>query len=160
MIVSVIILELMLIVIAIVYVAFSVFVQRKLANYKRIKEIKKEMDVKMKELRTIGTDVKKEVLDLKQKEITALASESMKHQIKPTLIILPIFFALFYIVLPMFFPATLTITILSYTLQYKTFFIAVSFVLGLTSTILLGVYERIVTKKHKQQEVVKPAQTQ
>ncbi len=156
MIVDIIILE--LIVIALVYVSFSVFVQRKLANYKRIKEIKKEMNAKMKELRTLGTDVKKEVLDLKQKEITALASESMRHQIKPTLIILPIFFALFYIVLPMFFPATLNITVLSYTLPYKTFFIVVSFVLGLASTILLGVYERIVTKK--QQEVANPVQVQ
>ena len=39
-----------LIAIAIVYVSFSVFAQRKIANYKRIKEIKKEMDAKMKEL--------------------------------------------------------------------------------------------------------------
>ena len=154
MILDIIILE--LVAIAICYVSFSVFVQRKLANYKRIKEIKKEMDVKMKELRTLGTDVKKEVLDLKQKEITALASESMRHQIKPTLIILPIFFLLFYVALPYFFPASLNIAVLSYTLPYKTFFIVVSFILGIASTILLAAYERIATRK--QAQVTNPAQ--
>lgn len=147
MILNPIILELVLI--AIVYVTFSVFVQRKLANYKRIKEIKKEMDIKMKELRTMGSNVQKEVMDLKQKEITALASESMRHQIKPTLIILPIFFVLYYVALPMFFPATFSVTVLSYTLSYKTFFIAVSFVLGLMSTVILAAYERMVAKRQQ-----------
>lgn len=139
-----------LVAIAICYVSFSVFVQRKLANYKRIKEIKKEMDVKMKELRALGTDAKKEVLDLKQKEITALASESMRHQIKPTLLILPIFFLLFYVVLPHFFSAAPSIKVLSYTLPYNTFFIVVSFILGITSTILLAAYERIASRKQAQ----------
>ena len=147
---------LVLVLIAIVYVSFSVFAQRKIANYKRIKEIKKEMDIKMKELRSFGKDVQKEVLDLKQKEITALASESMRHQIKPTLIILPIFFLLYYVALPYFFPSTLTVTVLSFVLPYKTFFIAVSFVLGLLSTIILSAYERITTKK--QQQVTTPVQ--
>jgi uncharacterized membrane protein (DUF106 family) len=146
-----------LILIAVAYVSFSVFVQRKLANYKRIKEIKKEMDSKMKELRAIGSNVEKEVLATKQKEITALASESMRHQIKPTLIILPIFFALFYVALPMAFPSAPKVTVLSYTVPYTTFFIAVSFVLGLLSTIVLGAYER-VTAKRQQQASASPAQ--
>ncbi len=136
-----------LIAIAILYVSFSVFAQRRIANYKRIKEIKKEMDAKMKELRAFEKDVSKEIVELKQKEITELASESMKHQIKPTLIILPIFFLLFYVLLPMLFPATLTVTVLSYTLPYKTFFIAASFVLGMLSSILLAAYERVTAKK-------------
>ena len=86
-------------------------------------------------------------MELKQKEITELASESMKHQIKPTLIILPIFFLLFYVLLPKLFPSTLTITVLSYTLPYKTFFIVASFILGMLSSILLAAYERVMAKR-------------
>lgn len=129
--------------IAVVYVAFSVFVQRRLSNYKRIKEIKKEMDSKMKELRQMGSSASKDVIDAKQKEITSLASESMKHQLKPTFIILPVFFLLFYIALPMAFGPHTTVTVLSFTVPYTTFFVALAFVLGILSTITLTIYEKV-----------------
>ncbi len=155
---SFIVLELVLI--AIVYVSFSVIAQRKIANYKRIKEIKKDMDIKMKELRSLGSSITKEALDVKQKEITALASESMRHQLKPTLIVLPIFFLLFYVALPALVPASTKISVLSLSLPYTTFFIAVSFILGILSTIALSVYERIAAKKAQPQPTQQQANNQ
>ena len=133
-------------IVASVYVAFSVFVQRRLSNYKRIKEIKKEMDAKMKELKGLGASASREALALKQKEIMTLSSESMKHQIKPTLIILPIFFVLFYVALPMMFPMKSTVTVLGFTVSCGTFFVAVAFVLGILSTIVISIYEKISAK--------------
>lgn len=135
--------------IAIAYVLLTLVVQRKLINYKRIKEIKKEMDSKMKELKQMGTTATKEMTDAKQKEIMLLTSESMKHQIKGMIIILPISILLYYIALPALFPAQATVTVLSYNLPYKTFFIIVAFVLGLMSTMLLSLYERAVAKRQQ-----------
>ncbi len=142
--------------IAVAYIAFSLFVQRKIVNYKRVKELQKETNIKMKELRALGSSVEKEVLDLKQKEMQDLASESMKHQLKGTLIILPLYFLLYYFVLPLFFPASLTVTVLSYTLPYKTFFIATSFVLGILSSIFMAAYERMTARRN--QPATNPAQ--
>ncbi|MHB1829975.1 MAG: EMC3/TMCO1 family protein [Candidatus Micrarchaeaceae archaeon] len=135
--------------IAIAYVLLTIVVQRKLINYKRIKEIKKEMDSKMKELKQMGTTATKDMTDAKQKEIMLLTSESMKHQIKGMIIILPISILLYYIALPALFPAQATVSVLSYTLPYKTFFIIVAFVLGLISTMMLSLYERAVAKRQQ-----------
>ncbi len=135
--------------IAIAYVTLTIVVQRKLINYKRIKEIKKEMDSKMKELKQMGATATKEMTDAKQKEIMLLTSESMKHQIKGMIIILPISILLYYVALPALFPSQATVIVLSYTLPYRTFFIIVAFVLGLISTMLLSLYERAVAKRQQ-----------
>jgi uncharacterized membrane protein (DUF106 family) len=135
-------------VIAIAYVMLSVVVQRKASNYARIKQIKVEMNAKMAELKAMGKDATKELMAQKQKEITSLASESMRHQLKATFIILPIFFILFYVALPRMFPGTQpTINVMSFKLTYQTFFIAIAFIGGLLSSMLLAVYEKARSKQ-------------
>jgi len=141
------VLELMLI--AVAYVSFTLFAQRKFSNYKRIKEIKVEMDAKMKEFKQMGKDVSQELLLLKQKEITALASEQMRHQLRSTLIVLPVSALLFYVLLPMAFPTAPNITLFTFTLSYRTFFIVVSFILGLISAGIVAMYEKSVARKPK-----------
>ncbi len=145
-------------VIAVLYVLLSVSIQRKLGNIKRIKEIKKEMNMHMADLKKAGSTMSKDEFAAKQKRITTLASESMRHQIKPTFIVLPIFFLLFYVVLPYLFPASTTpqIKVLSYSLTYGQFFIAIAFVVGILSTILIGIYDRMAAAKAERTTIRQP----
>ncbi len=145
-------------VIAVLYVLLSVSVQRKLGNIKRVKEIKREMNEHMAALKKEGGTMDKEEFAAKQKRITALASESMKHQMKPTFIVLPIFFLIFYVVLPYLFPSESTahMTLFSFSITYGQFFIAVAFVVGILSTILIGIYDRIAASKAKHTVIAQP----
>ena len=136
-------------VIAVLYVLLSVSIQRKLGNIKRIKEIKKEMNMHMADLKKAGSAMSKDEFAAKQKRITTLASESMRHQLKPTFIVLPIFFLIFYVVLPYLFPASTTpsISLFGFSLTYAQFFIAIAFTMGILSTIMIGIYDRMSAKK-------------
>ncbi len=147
-----------IIVIAALYVTLSVVVQRKIGNFARMKEIRQEMNSKMAELRKMGKDVSSEVLKAKQNEIAALTSESMKHQLKPTLMILPVSLVLFYVALPMVFghqPVNISIFGIAIT-SYSYLFIIVAFILGLMSTIALSIYDRITAPKKQQSGPLQP----
>ena len=147
-----------IIVIAALYVTLSVVVQRKIGNFARMKEIRQEMNSKMSELRKMGKDVSSEVLKAKQAEIAALTSESMKHQLKPTLMILPVSLVLFYVALPMVFGhQSVNINIFGITItSYTYLFIIVAFVLGMASTLTLSVYDRMAASRKLRQGQLQP----
>ena len=142
-------------ILALVYVAFSVTTQRKLVNPKRTFEIQREIQVKTKELNEmVKNKASQDLLAKKQKEITGMLSESMRSQMKPMFVILPIFFVLFYLVFPAVFASNpnVTVPVLSMTFNYKTYFIIVSFVLGFALSTSLMIYDRVRLSKGKKQE--------
>ena len=137
-------------VIAVAYVAFSVLLQRKLIDTKRMRKIQAEIKEKSKEL----TDLSKAKADTaqlmaKQKEVTALMGESMKSSFKPTLVIFPVFIVLYYLVFPAVFKAdaTVTIPIILSTVGYKYYFFLVTLALGLASSVVILLYDNAKMKK-------------
>jgi uncharacterized membrane protein len=79
--------------------------------------------------------------------VTALLSESMKSQLKPMFVILPIFFVMYYVLFPAIFPSDSTVTLLSMKFDYKTYFIILAFVFGLALSIIMMARDRIKMKK-------------
>jgi uncharacterized membrane protein (DUF106 family) len=128
---------------AIAYVLLSVFLQRRLVNMKRVYEVQEIIKRKTKELTDMGkAGADQAALAAKQKEITGLLSESMKSQLKPMFVVLPLFLVLYYLVLPAVFPPPLSVSLFSMTLDYRAYFILVSFVLGFVLSTALMVRDK------------------
>lgn len=137
-----------LVLIALGYVIVSVTAQRKFSNIKRIKEIKVEMNAKVAELKKMGNDASKEIMAEKQKEMATLTSEMMRHQLKSSLIILPIFVVLVYFALPYEFAnQPFNLTIMSIPFTYRTFFVVAAFIFGMISSIAIAIYDKMAAKK-------------
>lgn len=150
-------------ILALAYVAFSITMQRKLTNPKRTYEIQREIQEKTKELNEMSKNkASPDQLAKKQKEVTTLLSESMRSQMKPMFVILPIFFVVFYLVFPAAFPSNpnVTVPVVSWTLNYKTYFIAVSFVLGFVLSMGLMLNDKIKLGAAKKPESPQPQPVQ
>ena len=87
--------------IAVVYVAITVMIQRRFSNIARIREIRSAMVNHQKDLKKMDKNTRQEVIAEKQKQMMDLTSEMMRHQLKASFIILPVSITLFYFVLPM-----------------------------------------------------------
>ncbi len=134
--------------VAVAYVLISISLQRKLANPRRTYEVQDIIKKKTKELTELSKNSATQAqMAAKQKEITGLLSESMKSQLKPMFVVLPLFLVLYYLVFPSIFPATLTVSLLSMNLGYKTYFIAIAFVLGFVISMSLMAYDKAKMKK-------------
>ncbi len=137
-----------LVLIALGYVAVSVIAQRKFSNVKRIKEIRTEMNEKMAKIKKMDKNTSREIMDAEQKQVAALTSEMMKHQLKASLIILPVFVVLVYIALPYEFASQpFNFALMGLQFTYRTFFVGASFVLGLASQAALALYDKAAAKK-------------
>ncbi len=83
---------------ALAYSVFSLVLQYTLGNRRRVTEIQKEMQTMQKEFQAAakkGDEHELKRLEEKQKHMSGLMMESMKHQFKPLLVILPTFMVLF-----------------------------------------------------------------
>ena len=137
--------------VAVAYVLVSVFLQRRLVNMKRVYEVQDLIKKKTNELTELGKGgADQAAMAAKQKEITGLLSESMKSQLKPMFVVLPLFLVLYYLVFPNFFSAAATVSLFSMTLSYKTYFVAISFVVGLVISTSMMVLDKAKMKKERQ----------
>ena len=137
-----------LVLIAFAYVLVSVLAQRKFSNVKRIKEIRIEMNERMANMKKFDKNTSKEIMDAEQKQVASLTSEMMKHQLKSSFIILPVFVVLVYFALPYEFGnQTFNFTFMSVVFTYRTFFVASAFVLGLASQAVIAAYDKMAAKK-------------
>lgn len=136
---------------AFAYVCLSVLLQRKLTNPRRTYEIQDIIKKKTQELQEMAKkNADQKAMAAKQGEITGLLSESMRSSMKPMFVVLPIFLVLYYLIFPQIFPATLTVTVLSMTLGYKTYFVAVAFILGIVLSMSLMAIDKAKMKKAAQ----------
>ncbi|MGC8676013.1 MAG: DUF2208 family protein [Candidatus Micrarchaeia archaeon] len=130
------------------YVALSIFLQRKLVNTKRLREIQSIIKAKSKELTELSKNhADAETLASKQKELTPLLSETMKMQFKPMLVILPIFIIVYYAVLPAFFAPGTKLSLFSFSMTYQIYFIVFSFIFGIIASIFVAIYDRKLQKR-------------
>jgi hypothetical protein len=145
--------EIVIGVVALAYVAFSVKVQRKLTNPARNYEIQNMIKEKSKELNELAKNrASQELMDKKQKEVTTLLSESMRSQMKPMFVILPFFFIMFYVVFPAVFPADLKVDFMSAQWDYKSYFIMLAFVFGIVLSVGMSLYDKVKMARKQKQE--------
>jgi len=125
------------------YAIFSVFMQRKLSNVDKMYELRATMNQKTKELMDMAkNNAPKEQMADHQKQLTSISMQSMKNQMKPMLLILPVLAVVEYVVLPHIYPATQTFTLLGLTLSSQLAFIAVAFIVGIILSISFSIYDR------------------
>ncbi|MCL5427953.1 MAG: EMC3/TMCO1 family protein [Candidatus Marsarchaeota archaeon] len=132
-----------IIMIGVVYAVFSVYMQRRLSNVDKMYALRARMNKKSKELMAMAkANVPREQMMEHQKELTSVSMESMKNQMKPMIVILPVLLALEYAVLPGMFPQSTTFSVLGFTLGYQMFFIVVIFIVGIVLSVSLSIYDR------------------
>ncbi len=137
-----------LVLIALCYVVITVAIQRKFSNIKRIREIRTELNEHQAHLRKMGKTMSKEELDTKTSKMMELQTEMMRHTFKASLIILPVSLVLFYYLLPLAFPGTQpNISVLSFSFNYRTFFIIAAFIIGMLSQVAVAQYDKFAAKK-------------
>lgn len=146
-----------IVVFAIAYTLLTIVLQRKLVKMERVYEIQEIMKQKTKEL----TDLSKngtatDEFKAKQAELMKLTTESMKNQIKPMVVIFPIFIIVYYLLLPMLLPP-LGITAksslasaFSINFNYRSLFILTLFVSGLIGSFSLMAVDKARRKKKKE----------
>lgn len=147
---SIIIAGYLLILLAGIYVALSIVLQRKLSNPKRLREIQEIIKEKTKELNELAKSrADPKALADKQKELMPLLNETMKLQFKPLLVVLPIFIALYYLILPMAFKpySSARFSFLSLSLNYQLYFVLFTFLFGIIASAVVALYDRAKAKK-------------
>lgn len=118
--------------IAVGYALFSIVLQRKIVNIDKMYEIRARMNEHQNALMAlIKSNADKEAISQKQKDVMNVSTESMKQVYKPMIVILPLYALLYYLLLPKLFNMSATLNILSFTLSYHLFFVALTVIIGL-----------------------------
>ncbi len=141
-----------LVVVAVLYAIGSIFLQRKLTNPKRMREIQRTINEHSKKLNElVKSGATKEEISARQSQIMPLLSESMKSQMKPMFVVLPLFIVLYYFLVPGIInamgAAKGTITFIMPDLSYQYFFFLVEVIIGMAASITVMVYDRKTAKK-------------
>ena len=139
--------------IGIAYTLFSVFLQRKLVDPKRMREIQFKVNQLSKEMNAmIKSNAPKEEISSKQKELYPLMSENMRKQFKPMIVILPIFLLVYDVLLKMAFGTySKDIVQFIFPMNYQNLFFATVLILGLIISMVILVYDRKKAKKEQEQ---------
>ena len=89
------------------YALLSITIQRKLTNPKKMRELQHRSKQLTNELNALAkSNAPREHIEAKQKELMPILSETMRRQMKPMVVILPVFLAMYYLVLPSVFAAS------------------------------------------------------
>ncbi len=142
-----------LVVIGVVYVMASTFIQRKLTNPKRMREIQAKIQLISKEMNAlVKNKAAQEEISAKQKELMPLMSENMKVSFKPMLVLLPIFLLLYYVLLPTGFKSVSSdyVVLFGLKLGYLGVFFATVLILGLAASVVIMAYDRKKAREERQ----------
>ncbi len=142
-----------IVLIGVLYTAISVLLQRKLINPKRMRELQqKSKDITTELNRLVKANAPKEHIEAKQKELMPMLSESMRSQMKPMFVILPIFLVMYYLILPTVF-ASSTTSFFMFTLfgakeqlGLRGLFFYTVLIIGIIASISILVYDKKKTK--------------
>jgi uncharacterized membrane protein (DUF106 family) len=131
------------IIIAIAYSFASFAIQRKVSNIGRMREIREMLNKSQRELNEmIKNKAASDEIKKKQDTIYPLLSESMKQQMKASIVVIPLFLLIYYVFIPSVFGIQQgTITFLSSAQNYQNMFIYTAII---SSIVLLAVNSLIV----------------
>ncbi|MEM3841074.1 MAG: hypothetical protein QXN59_00030 [Candidatus Micrarchaeaceae archaeon] len=144
--------ELAIIAIGLAYTALSIFAQRKISDPRKIRAAQAKMKYHTAMLNEMVKNKRpQEEILAKQREIMPMMTESMKLQMKSTMIIIPIFFLLYYVLMPALFGSISkeTATFIVSGLNYRSLFFAVVLLSGMISAIIIMLYDRKKTKQEQ-----------
>ena len=131
--------EIVIVAIGICYTLLSVFLQRKLTNPKKLRDIQNRMKQLTKEMNEMTkANAPKEQIMAKQGEIMPLMGESMRAQLKSTFVLLPMFVVFYYLLVPNLPLGVAPGAIAS----VKTMFFITVFVFGLVMLAVMTLYDR------------------
>lgn len=147
-----------IILIGVANAVISIFIQRLLIDMTKVYEHQNMMKTKLDEHKELmkRSDVSKEELDAKQKEIMFHATQSMKHQLKPLIVLTPLSIILYSFVLPWQFGAAAS-GVTFWGLNYQHLFIVATIITGLVvSNILLNLDAKKMEKQKQAQQQLQP----
>lgn len=138
----------------VIYTIAAAIVQRKLSNPKKSRELQDKIKVISDELnKMIKANAPKEDISKKQGEMMPLMKQSMTLNMKATIVLIPSFLVVYYLIVPYLFGGlagqTTSFSIGSslITLQYKGVFFVVVFVLGISLSMSILAYDRYRARK-------------
>ncbi len=141
-----------ILVVAVIYISIAITAQRKLSNVAAVYEIQDQMQQKSRELSEMAkSNADKALLMQKQQEISQLLGQSMKNSFKPMLVVLPMFFLTYYVLLPAGFANAPfpQFSILSVNMTYQNLFFYTVFILGLVISISLSFRDKANLRKSR-----------
>ncbi len=152
--------------IAAVDVAISLSIQRKISSAEKTYRLQKKLNAHMADLKEMTkAHASTEEMMAKQKEVSAVAMENTKHQMRSMPILLVISVAFYFFLLPHLFPSgtrtmDLLVTTITYTgftdsIYFIIFTVAISFS---TQMVLRKVDEKSFGKKYAEQEAAEAAE--
>lgn len=143
--------------VGIAYTLFSIFLQRKLVDPKRMREIQFEVNRLSKEMNElVKRNAPKEEVSSKQKELMPLMGENMKKQFIPMIVILPVFLLVYDVLLKMAFGGYANARVnFIFLMNYQNLFFATVLILGLVMSMVILIYDR---KKAKAEQAQKAQQ--
>lgn len=143
----------------VVYTIAAAVVQRKLVDPKKTRAIQDKIRVKSDEIKKLMKDnAPKDEISKKQAEMMPLVKESMGSSMKATIVLIPSFLVVYYLIIPYLFGglggAVFKLDILSATfnLQYRGLFFVTVFILGMITSIGILIYDRRRAKKDAAKE--------
>ncbi|MDE1810603.1 MAG: DUF106 domain-containing protein [Candidatus Micrarchaeota archaeon] len=120
------------------YTLLTVFLQRKLTNPRKLRDIQAKMKQLSKEMNDMAkSNAPKEQIMAKQKELMPLMGESMRAQLKSMFVILPLFIAFYYLFVP-----NLPLGVTDATASIKTVFFITVFTFGIVMVIVTTLYDK------------------
>ena len=132
-----------IILVAAAYSILLIALQRVIIDVDRMYELRAHMNTHQKHLMELTKrNATKEEIAEKQKSLMAVSSESMKMQMKPMIVTLPLYAVLYYLVLPRYFSNVPNFHIFSFTLNYGLAFIVFSLILTMVLQQLIAYYDR------------------
>ncbi|MGC8567699.1 MAG: EMC3/TMCO1 family protein [Candidatus Micrarchaeia archaeon] len=147
---------LVLVAFALAYIGITILLQRKLVNTKRLRELQMKSSMLAKELKEMAkAQASNEELLAKQREMFPIMSETMKAQLKPMLVILPLYLAIAYLALPTVIKPFATKT--TNFAVYQSFFFILILVIGMIAQGIIMVYDRRKMKQEFPDAYKKPA---
>jgi uncharacterized membrane protein (DUF106 family) len=130
-----------LVIISVAYALATVFLQRKVSNAKKLRETQAKIQKVSDEIKVMMKNKAPEAeIMAKQKEIMPLVGESMRSSLKPMFIILPIFAAMYYFVIPHLPFAIGNVK------NVQEFFFIVVFIVGFVVAMVMMVRDRKIIK--------------
>lgn len=143
----------------VIYTVAAAAVQRKLVDPKKTRAIQDKIRVKSDEIKKLMKEnAPKEQISQKQSEMMPLMKDSMGSSMKATIVLIPSFLVVYYLIIPFLFgglgSATFKLNILSsvFNLEYRGVFFVTVFVLGMITSISILIYDRIRAKKDASKE--------
>ena len=130
---------------ALIYSLFAIAIQRILVDTRKMRELNLKIKEAQKELNDlIKSKAPQEHITNKNKEMMPLLSETMRKQMKPMIVLLPLSLIVWEVVVPRAFSnaAGTYVSVAGWKLGYTNFFIVSLFVIGFVMAMIIQLYDK------------------